>query len=59
MDVMNQLIDQSSLRGMPKWFKILAIASLLSILSLILITLIMLLKNGADLTITYGYLYDN
>lgn len=55
---MNQIINQSSLQGMPLWFKTLAIAALLTIISLIVVTLFMLLKDSADMTITYGYLYD-
>lgn len=58
MDVVNQIINQSSLQGMPLWFKTLAIAALLTIISLIVATLIMLFKEGVDITITYGYLYD-
>ncbi len=59
MYVMNQLIEQSVLQGMPSWLKALAIAILLSVISLILITLIMLLKDGATTVVNYGYLYNN
>ena len=57
--MMNQMIEQSSLKGMPNWFKALAIAVLLTILTLILISLILLLKDGGNTIISYGYLYDN
>lgn len=59
MEMMNQIIEQSSLQGMPKWFKALAIALLLTIITLILISLFFLLKDGGNTTINYGYLYDN
>ncbi len=57
--MMKQIIDQSSLQGMPKWFKALAIAALFTILTLIMITLFWLLKDGANMTINYGYLYKS
>jgi uncharacterized membrane protein YhdT len=59
MEMMNQIINQSSLQGMPKWFKALAIAALFTILTLIMITLIYLLKDGGNTTINYGYLYKS
>lgn len=59
MEMMKQIIDQSSLQGMPKWFKALAIAALFTILTLIMITLFWLLKDGANMTINYGYLYKS
>tara|TARA_R110002051_G_scaffold30845_4_gene71008 strand:+ start:3350 stop:3535 length:186 start_codon:yes stop_codon:yes gene_type:complete len=58
MDVMNQIIEQSSLQGMPKWFKTLAIAAFITITTLLLITLIFLLKDGGNTTINFGYLYN-
>jgi len=56
---MNQIIDQSSLQGMPKWFKALAILALFTILTLIMIILIWLLKDGGNTTINYSYLYKS
>tara|TARA_R110000868_G_scaffold4211_10_gene26559 strand:+ start:14974 stop:15150 length:177 start_codon:yes stop_codon:yes gene_type:complete len=58
MEVMNHIIEQSSLHGMPNWFKALAIAALITIVTLIVITLILLLKDGGNMTINYGYLYN-
>jgi hypothetical protein len=59
MEMMNQIIDQSSLQGMPKWFKALAILALFTILTLIIIILIWLLKDGGNTTINYSYLYKS
>jgi len=58
MEVMNQIIEQSSLQGMPKWLKALAITAFISITTLLLIALVFLLKEGGHTTIHYGYLYN-
>ena len=57
MDVMNQIIEQSSLQGMPKWFKALAISVFMTIAILLIIMLLLLLTDETITTVSYGYLY--
>ncbi len=57
MDVMNQIIEQSSLQGMPKWFKALAISVFITITLILIIMLLLLLTDETITTVNYGYLY--
>ncbi|NHF59868.1 hypothetical protein FK220_010990 [Flavobacteriaceae bacterium TP-CH-4] len=55
MDVLNVLIQNSSLQGMPTWYK----ATTLLLFSLILVTVItslfILITQGPGMTIRFGY----
>jgi hypothetical protein len=58
MNVMYQIIEQSSLHGMPNWIKALAL-SIFTFISLLLVSmLVLLLINTANISVTLGYLYE-
>ena len=57
MEVMNQIIEQSALQGMPKWFKALAISVFMTIATLLIIMLLLLMTDETITTVNYGYLY--
>ncbi|MBO0593730.1 hypothetical protein I2486_20205 [Cellulophaga sp. E16_2] len=58
MNVMYQIIEQSSLHGMSNWIKTLAIAVFSFIAVLLAIMLVSLLINYANTSVTLGYLYE-
>lgn len=55
MDVLYTLIQNSSLNGMPKWYKATALFLFSAIVSLLLTMLVLLFINGADMNIRFGY----
>lgn len=54
---MNQIIEQSSLNGMPTWFKALAIAVFITIITLLAAMLLLLITDDNITTVSFGYLY--
>ncbi|WP_171037040.1 hypothetical protein [Maribacter algarum] len=55
MDVINSLIQNSSLNGMPKWYKFMAISLFSVIVSLLLTMMTLLLIYGPNVNIRFGY----
>ncbi len=55
---MYQIIEQSSLHGMPVWIKAFAIALFASITFLLISMLVLLLLNMNNISVTFGYLYE-
>lgn len=55
MGVINNLIQKSSLNGMPKWYQAIAILLFSSIFTLLLTMLVVLFIYGPDVNIRYGY----
>jgi len=55
MEVLNNLIQNSSLNGMPKWYKAVSILLFSSIITLLLTMLVMLMIYGPHVNIRFGY----
>ncbi|WP_435654092.1 hypothetical protein [Cellulophaga baltica] len=58
MNDMYQIIEQSSLHGMPVWVKAFAIALFAFITLLLISMLVLLLLNMTSISVTLGYLYE-
>lgn len=55
MDVLNTIIRKSSLNGMPLWIKATALLIFSAIIVLLITMLVILMVNGAEANIRYGY----
>ena len=55
MDVINQIIRESAIGPLSKWYKSFVLLLFTSIVLMALFTLVLLIKNGPHMTITYGY----
>ena len=55
MDVLNTVIQNSSLNGMPKWFKATAILLFSTIVTLLLTMTVLLFIYGPEMSIRFGY----
>lgn len=55
MEVLNSLIQNSSLNGMPKWYKATALFLFSTIVTVLLISLVLLMIYGPEMNIRYGY----
>ena len=55
MDVLNTVIQNSSLNGMPKWFKATALLLFSAIFTLLMTMLILLFIYGPEMNIRFGY----
>ncbi|WP_158979081.1 hypothetical protein [Cellulophaga sp. L1A9] len=58
MNVMYQIIEQSSLHGMSNWIKALAISIFTAITFLLITMLVLLIINFSCTSVTLGYLYE-
>ncbi len=55
MDVYYTIVQNTSLNGMPKWFKATSLLLFSVIVSLIFATYLLLFLQGSDMVIRYGY----
>lgn len=55
MDVLNSIIRNSSLKGMPKWYSATALLLFSAIVVSLLIMLSLLLVYGPQINIQFGY----
>ncbi|QLG46906.1 hypothetical protein [Costertonia aggregata] len=55
MDVLNTIIQNSTLNGMPKWYKATTLSIFMTIVSTLLVMLIVLIAYGSQMTIRFGY----
>ncbi|MGB5556248.1 MAG: hypothetical protein WBM83_16445 [Flavobacteriaceae bacterium] len=55
MDVFYTIIENSALRGMPRWYQAVSILLFSAIVSLLLTMYVLILTNGPDMTIRFGY----
>ena len=55
MDVINEIIQNSAIGQMSKWYKSLVLLLFSSIVSTLFIMLVLLIKYGPYLTIKFGY----
>jgi len=55
MDVITTIIRNSSLRGMPRWYQAISLLIFSIIISLIITMYTLLLFNGPDMVIRFGY----
>jgi len=55
MDVLNTIVQNSSLNGMPKWFKATSIFLFSIIFTLLLTMLVLLFIYGPEMNIRFGF----
>ncbi|MGB7392983.1 MAG: hypothetical protein WA913_01180 [Pricia sp.] len=55
MDVYYTIVQNTSLNGMPKWFKATSLMLFSAIASLIFTMYFLLLSGGSDMVIRFGY----
>jgi hypothetical protein len=55
MDVYYTIVQNTSLNGMPKWFKATSLLLFSAIVSLIFTMFLLLILNGSDMVIRFGY----
>jgi len=55
MDVLNIIIQNTALNGMPKWYQALTLSLFTLIATVIISTYILLIAHGPDLTIRFSY----
>ncbi|MEO9891178.1 hypothetical protein [Aurantibacter sp.] len=55
MDVINTIVQNSSLNGMPKWYKATAILLFSTIVTLLATMLVLLFIYGPEMNIKFGY----
>lgn len=55
MDVINTIIHNTSLNGMPSWYKATTLLLFSTIVVALLVMLIILLIHGPDMNIRFGY----
>lgn len=55
MNVYYTIIQNTSLNGMPNWFKVTSILLFAAIVSLIFAAYLLLIMQGADQVIRFGY----
>ncbi len=55
MDVYYTIIQNTSLNGMPRWFKATSLLLFSAIFSLIFAMFTLLILNGPDMVIRFGY----
>lgn len=55
MDVLHTIIQNSSLNGMPTWYKAATLSIFSTIVTFLLGMLIVLLINGPHMNIQFGY----
>ena len=55
MDVLNTVIENSALQGMPKWYQALTLTLFLAIASIIMLTYYFLLSQGSDMIVRFSY----
>ncbi len=57
MDVIRDIVQYSAISTLTKWYKSLVVLIFTLIVVMLLTMLFLLLKNGSEANITYGYLY--
>jgi len=55
MNVLNGIIRNSSLNGMPIWFKATSLILFTAIATVLLISLVLVIIYGPEMNIRYGY----
>ncbi len=55
MNVLNGIIQNSALKGMPIWAKAISITLLTLIVAVLIFATVMLMIYGPDMNIRYGY----
>ncbi|MFD2606879.1 hypothetical protein ACFSSG_15340 [Euzebyella marina] len=55
MDVLNTIIENSALQGMPKWYQALTLTLFLAIASIVMLTYYFLLSQGSDMIVRFSY----
>jgi len=55
MDVLNVIIQNSALNGMPKWYQAVTLSLFAIITTIVISTYFLLLSQGADMTIPFSY----
>ncbi len=55
MDVINVIVQNSALNGMPNWYKTTTLLLFSVIVGLLLVMLVTLLTYGSQLNIRFGY----
>lgn len=55
MEVINVIVQNSALNGMPNWYKTTTLLLFSVIVTLLLIMLVTLLTNGPHMNIRFGY----
>ncbi|WP_411030787.1 hypothetical protein [Spongiimicrobium sp. 3-5] len=55
MDVINEIIRQSAIGPLSKWYKSLVLLLFSSIVTTLMTMLILLIKNGSHMSIQFGY----
>lgn len=55
MDVYYTIVQNTSLNGMPKWFKATSLLLFAAIVSLIFATYLLLIMQGSNQVIRFGY----
>lgn len=55
MDVLNSIIQNSALNGMPKWYQALTLTLFTVIMTTVISTYVLLISHGPDLVIRFSY----
>lgn len=55
MDVLNIIIQNTALNGMPKWYQALTLSLFTLITTVVISTYILLITHGPDLVIRFSY----
>jgi hypothetical protein len=55
MDVLNKIVLNSSLNGMPKWYKALSLLLFSTIVIFLLTMLVMLFVYAGSISVRFGY----
>ncbi|MGB5820569.1 MAG: hypothetical protein WBG90_13885 [Saonia sp.] len=55
MDVINEIISQSAIGSLSKWYKSLVLLLFSSIVTVLMTMLVILLKYGSQMSIQFGY----
>ncbi len=55
MDVLNVIIQNSALNGMPRWYKATTLSLFATIFVMLSCMFVLLLTHGPYLSITFGY----
>lgn len=55
MEIYYTIVQNTSLKGMPKWFKATSLLLFTAVVSLIFTTYLLLIMQGPDMVIRFGY----
>lgn len=55
MDVLNSIIENTALNGMPRWYQALTLILFTIITTVVVSTYILLIAHGPDLAIRFSY----